>query len=71
MNKKEEKALDGYIRKRFGEVYSNGLRAGAKSMCHVIMEKAKNEKLSESERILEIIQFCQISLDNHNGGSKK
>lgn len=59
---KKAEEFEKQIREKFEYVRTQGLIAGSKTMCGVVLEKAKNEEKSVEERLHEIIDFCEVSL---------
>lgn len=66
MNKELEKRLEVEFKQRFREMHTEGVKQGAKAICHAILEKAKNESKTYEQRIVDIVQFCTIGLGVDN-----
>ena len=52
------------FRENAKKVQRNALIAGAKAICKVILDKAQNDKLSDKEKLDDIIQFCEINISS-------
>lgn len=44
------------------KIRDSGLRAGSKAICGVILDKAEDKTKTDSEKINDIIDFCERSL---------
>lgn len=64
MDKNQEKELDKVIKEQMQKVRNSSLLAGIKTACGVVLEKARNDKKTEHERLQDIISFCEWSLAN-------
>lgn len=67
----EEKDIEEMIKTKLNETYQNGLVAGCKAMCKVILDKLQNKNKSVPERLNDVIKFCNVSLGEENNESKK
>lgn len=46
------------MRKELSKAHSLGIARGAYAMCHVVLEKAKNESVPIEDRLSDVIEFC-------------
>lgn len=63
-----ENKLNNEIEKQLKTLRDSAILSGCKAICGVVLEKAKNSKKTESERIVDIIEFCERSLGVSNKG---
>ena len=62
LQQKKIEDFEKQIKEKFEFVRNQGLIAGSKAICGVVLEKAKNEEKSVEERLHDIIDFCEVSL---------
>jgi hypothetical protein len=60
-----EEAILTVFDKKVKEQYQRGLGDGYSAICEVILDKATNDKLSDKEKIEDIVIFCKTSLGNN------
>jgi hypothetical protein len=48
--------------KKVREQYQRGLAESYSAICSVVLEKATNDKVSDKEKLQDIIDFCNTSL---------
>lgn len=63
MTKDEEKRLTAAIEDQMHRVRDSGLLIGSKTICGVILKKANDSNKDEHERLQDIINFCEKSLN--------
>lgn len=62
MDKNTEKELNKALKSEMQKVRDSALLAGSKAICGVVLVKAKDEKKTEHDRLIDIIEFCERSL---------
>lgn len=62
MTKEQEKQYDELLKKNMQLVRDTSLIAGVKTACGVVLEKAKDSKKIEKERLKDIIAYCERSI---------
>jgi len=62
MTLEQESQLTQQFKEGFKRHYSNGLLDGSVAMCGAILKKANNSDKTDSQKIEDIIAFCEISL---------
>lgn len=66
MTKEQERQFEKMVKDKMQEVKSAGLATGIKTIAAIILEKAKDEKKTETERLKDIISYCEWSLGTIN-----
>lgn len=62
MTSQQEKEFEKIFLEKLKNQFTQGMIAGSKAICSVILEKANNTELTYGKRIEEIIKFCNTSL---------
>lgn len=62
LNKKTKEEISRLIEKEAYKIRDNAFLVGSKALCGVVLEKAKDKTRTESERLIDIIDFCERSL---------
>lgn len=62
LSKKQEKQLNGEIKKTLEEVRFQGLKAGAAGILGAVLEKCNSDK-SDTDIVKDIREFCEKSLN--------
>lgn len=58
MTEEKDNELQKILKETFKKVRDKALVDGVRVACMVVLEKAKNEKLSEHDRLEDIIAYC-------------
>lgn len=66
MSNHNEQLLRDAFRKGLEKQHKNGLLQGATAICGVVIDIARDTKLTPDERIEKIIAFCSVSLNAKN-----
>lgn len=62
MDKKTENELNKALQAKMQEVRDSALLAGSKAICGVVLNKAKDKRKTNHEKLIDIIDFCERSL---------
>ena len=57
-NQNSQKNIDKTIKEYLKKVFEDGLMAGMKTMCEIILTDIDDAKLSDSDKIKKIKTFC-------------
>lgn len=63
MTKDQEVLLEERIKEEMSKIRDSSLLLGCKTICGVVLKKAKDGNKTEHERLEDIISFCERSLD--------
>ena len=72
MSKDMEKKLEQVIKKQLENARNSGLIVGSKTMCAVILDKAKATNKTDREKLEDIISFCErnVKIEKRDGDKK-
>jgi len=62
--REQEALFKELTKKEMERVQLAGMMAGATGICGAVLERAKKEGKTDSEKLASIIEFCETSLSN-------
>lgn len=54
--------IEAKLRDAMRSATNNGIMAGAKAMCNLVLDKAENPDKTAEEKLQDIISFCKTNL---------
>lgn len=60
--RKQEELFKEATKQAMEKVQLSGMMAGTTAICGIVLEKAKAENKTDSERLADIVEFCEKSL---------
>lgn len=72
ISKKKEQKLEQLIKDQLNKARSDGLLIGNRTVCAVILDRAKRENKTDAEKLADIISFCERNVKvSKKEGEKK
>ena len=60
----DETKLQIIFKRALQKTHRDGLLQGSKAMCNVVLNKARDKTKTAEERLKDIVDFCNTSLEN-------